>query len=51
MSTVPEIYDMKQGPDQPVQEFIQKLQMKAKLIDLPEDQVTGALMKGFLPHM
>ena len=50
-SIMPEIYDMKQKSDQPVQEFIQKLQMKAKLIDLPEDQIIGALMKGFLPHI
>ena len=29
----------KQRPDQTVQVFIQKVQIKSKLIDLPEDQV------------
>ena len=48
-SILPEIFEMNQKADQPVQEFIQKEQMKAKLIDLPEDQIIGALMKGFLP--
>ena len=48
-SILPEIYVMKQRPDQTVQDFIQKVQIKSKLIDLPEDQVIGALMKGFLP--
>ena len=42
---------MKQRPDQTVQDFIQKVQIKSKLIDLPEDQVIGALMKGFLPQI
>ena len=43
----------KQRPDQTVQDFIQKVQIKSKLIDLPEDQVIGpsALMKGFLPQI
>ena len=50
-SIMPEIYEMKQRHDQPVQDFIQKVQMKAKVIDLPEDQIIGALMKGFLPHI
>ena len=50
-SVLPDIYDMKQRTDQPVQDFIQKVQMKSKLIDLPEDQVIGALMKGFLPQI
>ena len=50
-SILPEIYEMKQKTDQSVQDFIQKVQIKAKLIDLPEDQVIGALMKGFLPHI
>lgn len=48
---MPEIFEMKQKHDQPVQEFIQQVQMKSKLIDLPEDQLIGALMKGFLPHI
>ena len=42
---------MKQRHNQPVQNFIQQVQMKAKVIELPEDQVIGALMKGFLPHI
>ena len=50
-SIMPELYEMKQRPDQSVQDFIQKVQMKAKLIDLPEDQILGALMKGFLPNI
>ena len=50
-SILPEIFEMKQRPDQPVQEFIEKVQMKAKLINLPEDQIIGALMKGFLPQI
>lgn len=50
-SILPEIYEMKQRHDQPVQDFIQSVQIKAKLIDLPEDQVIGALMKGFLSHI
>ena len=50
-SVLPEIYDMKQRQDQTAQDFIQKVQMKAKLINLPEEQVIGALMKGFLPHI
>ena len=50
-SILPEIFEMQQKADQPVQEFIQKVQMKAKLIDLPEDQIIGALMKGFLPNI
>lgn len=50
-SILPEIYEMKQKPDQTVQDFIQKVQIKSKLIDLPEDQVIGALMKGFLPQI
>ena len=50
-SIMPEIFEMKQKHDQPVQEFIQQVQMKSKLIDLPEDQLIGALMKGFLPHI
>ena len=50
-SIMPELYEMKQRPDQPVQDFIQKVQMKAKLIDLPEDQIIGALMKRFLPNI
>ena len=50
-SVLPAIYDMKQRTDQPVQDFIQKVQMKSKLIELPEDQATVSLMKGFLPHI
>ena len=50
-SIMPELYEMKQRHDQPVQDFIQQVQMKAKVIELPEDQVIGALMKGFLPHI
>lgn len=50
-SVLPEIYDMKQRQDQTAQDFIQKVQMKARLINLPEEQVIGALMKGFLPHI
>ena len=50
-SIIQEIYEMKQKSDQPVQDFIQQVQMKARLIDLPEDQVIGALMKGFLPNI
>ena len=42
---------MKQNLDQTVQDFIQKVQIKSKLIYLPEDQVNGALMKGFLPQI
>ena len=50
-SVLPEIYEMKQKHDQTVQDFIQKVQIKSKLIELPEDQIIGALMKGFLPHI
>ena len=50
-SVLPEIFEMKQKHDQTVQDFIQKVQIKSKLIELPEDQIIGALMKGFLPHI
>ena len=50
-SVLPEIYDMKQRTDQPVEDFIQKVQMKSKCTELPEDQAIGALMKGFLPQI
>ena len=50
-SIIQEINKMKHKSDQPVQDFIQQVQMKARLIDLPEDQEIGALMKGFLPDI
>ena len=40
---------MKQKSDITAQDIIQKVQVKSKLIDLPEDQDIGTLMKGVFP--
>ena len=50
-SDISQLYDLKQGVTQKVEDFLYDVEQRARRANVPPDQIRYAALRGFLPHI